>query len=164
MIRIGNSFDIHKRKNSRPLIIGGIKISDTNGLDGHSDADILTHVICESIMGAIGISDLGDLFPDTDNKYKNISSIILLKEVLNIMKNKQYTIINIDTQLILNTPHINKYNKIIKNNLISVLEIDEEQLNIKATRSEDSITSINDNKAIFAFATCLLERKNNDKY
>lgn len=158
-IRIGSSFDIHQRTFERKLILGGIKISDNNGLVGHSDADVLIHVICESILGAMGLEDLGKHFPDTDDKYKNISSVILLKHVLKIMDENNYQIINIDSQLILDSPHLSEYKNLMKENLCKILKIEENQINIKATRSEKSITAIKNNKAVFAFATILLEEK-----
>lgn len=160
-IRIGSSFDIHQRKHDRPLILGGIKISETDGLDGHSDADVLTHVIIESIIGALGLDDLGKHFPDTSSKYKNISSIVLLNRAIELMEKQNFEIVNIDSQIILDTPHLSEYKLEIKNNLCKVLDIDASQLNIKATRSEQSITSIKDSKAIFAFATILLKGKEN---
>lgn len=158
-IRIGSSFDIHKRAFERKLILGGIKISDNNGLVGHSDADVLIHVICEAILGAMGFEDLGKHFPDTDVKYKNISSVILLKHVLKIMDENNYQIINIDSQLILDSPHLSEYNLLMKENLCKILKIEKNQINIKATRSEKSITAITNNDAVFAFATILLEEK-----
>lgn len=158
-IRIGSSFDIHQRKATRPFILGGVEISKENGLDGHSDADVLTHVICESILGAIGEDDLGKHFPDTSSKFKNIKSTILLEKALELMNEANYQICNIDTQIILDTPYLSDYKTLIKNNLCEIMNIDSSQLNIKATRSEHSITSIKNNEAVFAFATTLLEEK-----
>lgn len=162
-IRIGSSFDIHEKCASRPLILGGVKISDENGLIGHSDADVLTHVITESILGALGLDDLGKHFPDTSNKFKNISSILLLEKAKELMQELNFEICNIDTQIILDTPYLKDYKELIRKNLCSVLEIEYSQLNIKATRSENSITAITNDKAMFAFATILLKEKENGK-
>lgn len=158
-IRIGSSFDIHQRTENRPFILGGIEVDKKNGLLGHSDADVLTHVICESILGALGCDDLGKHFPDTSSKFKNIKSTILLKKAIEIMNIKKYKICNIDTQIILDTPYLSEYKQLMKTNLCEIMNIEQSQLNIKATRSESSITSIKNNQAVFAFATTLLEEK-----
>lgn len=158
--RIGSSFDIHQCDKSRPLILGGVQIAKQNGLMGHSDADVLTHVITEAIIGALGLGDLGQHFPDTSVKFKDINSTVLLLNAIELMEQQNFKIGNIDTQIILDSPKLSEFNNTIKINLCSILKIDQTQLNIKATRCEHSITAIENNAAIFAFATILLEENN----
>ena len=109
MYRIGFSKDIHPLKENRPLILGGIHIPYHLGLDGHSDADVVIHAISEAILGALAIGDLGTHFPDNDDKYKNIDSTILLKEVVKMMENNHYEINNIDVQIGLSKPKLKDY-------------------------------------------------------
>lgn len=136
MFKIGHSTDIHRLVQGRDLILGGVKIDHPYGLDGHSDADVLLHAITESIIGALGLGDIGTLFPDTDDKYLGIDSMILLQEVNKIMHDKGFKIVNIDATLYLEEPKIRPYGEVIVNNIAAGLQIDSEQVNVKATRGE----------------------------
>ena len=135
-MRIGQSSDIHQLSSDRPLILGGVEIESEKGCVGHSDADVLVHVIAESILGALALGDLGKHFPDTDPKYKGISSLILLKQVIHLMKEKNYKIGNIDALVIIEEPKLAPYLEQMKEKLCPILEIEFNQINLKATRGE----------------------------
>ena len=109
MYRIGQSTDIHQLVENRKLILGGVEIPSTLGLKGHSDADVLVHAIAEAILGALALNDLGTLFPDNDDKYKGISSLILLKEVYKLMDEKGYKINNVDSLVLIEKPRLRNY-------------------------------------------------------
>jgi len=135
-MRIGNGFDVHKFTKNRELFLGGIKIPYELGLEGHSDADVLLHAICDAILGAIGLGDIGLHFPDNDLSYKNIASKELLKKTNKMLKDKSYKICNIDATIIAEKPKISPYRDKIKQNIANILNIDFEKINIKATTTE----------------------------
>lgn len=153
--RIGHSFDIHRLVENRKLILGGIEIPYHLGLLGHSDADVLIHVVTEAILGALGADDLGTNFPDNDPKYQDISSVVLLKSVLNQMKTQKYGISNIDISLYLEEPKIKIYREKILNNLEFLLAVEKDKINLKATTTE-KIGPIGKNEAIACEAVVLL--------
>ena len=136
MYRIGQSTDIHQLVENRKLIIGGVEIPYHLGLKGHSDADVLLHAIAEAILGALVENDLGTLFPDTDEKYKGISSLILLKEVYKLMDQKGYKINNIDSLVIIEKPRLREYIDQMKSNIANALNTSVNNVNVKATCSE----------------------------
>jgi len=136
IMKIGIGYDVHSFKKGRKLILGGVEINFDKGLSGHSDADVLTHSIMDAILGACGLGDIGGHFSDSDMKYKDISSLLLLKEVKNKMKSKEYKIENIDCVLILEKPKIFSYIPEMKKKLSKVLEINTDKVNIKATTTE----------------------------
>jgi 2-C-methyl-D-erythritol 4-phosphate cytidylyltransferase / 2-C-methyl-D-erythritol 2,4-cyclodiphosphate synthase len=156
-MRIGHSFDIHRLVENRPLILGGITIDYHMGLLGHSDADVLLHVVSEAILGALALGDLGKIFPDTDPKFKDISSVEILKHILGLMKNKSYQIVNIDTTIFAEEPKLNTYISRLRENLSSLLNLNSEQVSIKATTYE-KLDSIGQKKAIAAEAVVLLKQ------
>lgn len=135
-MRIGIGYDVHKLVEGRKLIIGGELIEYKLGLLGHSDADVLVHAIIDAILGAVGEGDIGTLFPDTDSKYKDIDSLILLEKVREILENKKCQIGNIDSIIIAQQPKMAPHIKAMKKNIASVLEIEEDMVNIKATTTE----------------------------
>lgn len=136
MLRIGQGYDIHVFEKSRPLIIGGEVLRDHDGLLGHSDADVLIHAIMDALLGAAGLRDIGYYFPDTDPKYKGISSIKLLKEVKKKLDEEGYIIGNIDSTVIAEEPKLNPYIEKMKANISGALEIEISQIAIKATTKE----------------------------
>ncbi len=136
MIKIGHSYDVHRLVEDRKLILGGLEIEHTKGLLGHSDADVLLHAITESIIGALALGDIGTLFPDTDDKYKGIDSMILLTEVIEIMKQHNYRIGNIDATLYLEQPKMRPHIDNMRKNIARNIGIELEQINLKATRGE----------------------------
>ncbi len=157
-MRIGQSTDIHPLVEDRELILGGVHIESMLGAYGHSDADVLVHAIAESIIGALALGDLGKHFPDTDPKYKGISSLLILKEVVKLMDDHNYKIGNIDALILLEKPKLAPYMPEIKKNLCQVLKIDENQINVKATRGE-KLGYVGRMEGIMAQAVCLLEEK-----
>ncbi len=136
MIKIGHSYDVHRLVEERKLILGGLEIKHTKGLLGHSDADVLLHAITESIIGALALGDIGTLFPDTDDQYKGIDSMILLTKVIEIMKDNNYRIGNIDATLYLEQPKMRPHIDNMRANIANNIGIDITQVNLKATRGE----------------------------
>lgn len=157
-MRIGQSTDIHQLTETRPLILGGVEIDSDLGLLGHSDADVLTHVIMESILGALALGDLGKHFPDTDPKYKGSRSTDLLKEVVKLMKEKGYQIVNLDSLVIIEKPKLSPYLEAMKEILCPLLEIEFNQINIKATRGE-KMGYIGRREGVMAQCVVLLEER-----
>lgn len=157
-MRIGQSTDIHPLVQGRPLILGGVTIESTVGALGHSDADALTHAIAESILGACALGDLGKHFPDTDPRYKGVSSLILLEACVDKMHESGYEIENIDALVLLEKPKLAPYMEAMKASLCSVLKIELNCLNLKATRGE-GLGFIGRNEGVVAQAICLLRSK-----
>ena len=135
-MRVGIGFDVHSFKTGRRLVLGGVEIEYSKGLSGHSDADVLVHAMMDALLGAAGLRDIGVYFPDTDTRYKNISSLLLLKEVKNIINDKGLEIINIDSTLILEKPKVSPYITAMLSKLSGALELDPGRLGIKATTTE----------------------------
>jgi len=133
---VGFGYDVHKFKKSRKLFLGGVKISDTNGLDGHSDADVLVHALMDALLGASGQNDIGHFFPTNDDKYKNISSIELLKIVVKTLKQKKFKINNVDITVVAEKPKIYPYIEQMKDILSKTLNIKKQFIAIKATTNE----------------------------
>lgn len=133
---VGFGYDVHRFKKNRKLFLGGIKISDKNGLDGHSDADVLIHALMDALLGAAGQKDIGHFFPNTDMKYKNISSVELLKTVVKTLKSKKYKIVNVDMTVVAEKPKIYPYIDDMKEVLSETLKIKKDYISIKATTNE----------------------------
>ncbi len=158
-MRIGHSYDVHRLSTERKLILGGIEIEHHSGLEGHSDADVLLHAITEAIIGAMSLGDIGTLFHDTDPKYKGIDSMILLREVIEIMNENKYQIVNIDASLYLEQPKMRPHMDKICENIANNININRNQINVKATRGE-KMGFIGREEGIAAEAVVLL--KSND--
>lgn len=156
MLRIGQSVDIHPLKEGRDLILAGVKIPYEKGLDGHSDADVLTHAIAESILGALALKDLGSHFPDTDPKYKGISSILLLEHVYELMREKGYVVNNLDATILAQEPKLAPYNTAMSENIARALHCQVDQVSIKATRGEH-LGFVGRREGMCALCVCLLE-------
>ena len=135
-MKIGIGYDVHAFCENRKLVLGGIEIKYERGLLGHSDADVLIHAINDAILGALGMGDIGLHFPDTDLRYKDISSVILLEKVITIMKNINYKIVNCDNVLILEKPKVFPYFDLMRNKLSPIMGIEKRSFNIKATTTE----------------------------
>ena len=153
---IGHGYDIHKLVTNRKLIIGGVDIPHTKGLLGHTDADVLTHAIIDALLGASGLGDIGQYFPDTDPKWKNANSLDLLEVVHAALKNKGYSVINIDSTIVAEEPKLAKYTVDMKKNLSEVLEIKKTQINVKA-KTNEGLDSIGQKDAICAWAVVLID-------
>ncbi len=135
-MRIGIGYDVHKLVEGRDLIIGGVKIPHEKGLLGHSDADVLTHAIMDALLGAAALGDIGTHFPDTAAEYKDADSLVLLKEVKRMLKERSYKIINIDGVIIAQEPKMKPHIPAMRKVLCEVLNLQEDQINIKATTEE----------------------------
>ncbi len=157
MYRIGTGYDIHKLIEGRDLIIGGIKITHEKGLLGHSDADVLIHAIIDAMLGALCLDDIGTLFPDTDPKYKDIDSTVLLKHVYELVHSKGYEIVNIDSNIIAQAPKMMPYIPKMKDVLCKVLAINPEQLSIKA-KTKEKMDAVGQKLAIEANAVILIRK------
>lgn len=135
-MRIGIGYDVHALAENRELIIGGVKIPFEKGLDGHSDADVLIHAVMDSLLGAMGLGDIGRLFPDTDDAYKGADSRVLLRQVVQLMDEKNYKLGNIDAVIIAQKPKMSPHIEKMKKNLAEDLKTDANNINIKATTTE----------------------------
>ncbi len=135
-IKIGHGYDVHRLTEGRKLILGGVEIPHSFGLLGHSDADVLTHAAMDAVIGALGLGDIGKHFPDTDDKYKDISSLVLAKKCAELLKENGYTLSNIDATVIAQKPKLAPYIYNMKENLSKVFEIPADRINIKATTEE----------------------------
>ena len=158
MFRIGNGYDVHRLVTGRKLILGGVDIPHTLGLDGHSDADALLHAISDAILGALGAGDIGKYFPDTDPKWKGVSSLILLKEVGAMCAEKGFVIANIDSIIAAQKPKIAPYIQGMQKNIADALDIDSAQVNVKATTTE-TLGYVGREEGMTAYAVVLLEKK-----
>lgn len=136
MIRIGTGYDVHRLVEGLPLWIGGVQIPHTHGLLGHSDADVLIHAVCDALLGAAALGDIGKHFPDTDPQYKGISSVILLTNVGKLLKEKGYTVVNIDSTIVAQRPKLAPYIQQMRQAMADALGIDVEQVSVKATTTE----------------------------
>lgn len=155
-MRIGHGYDIHIFAEDRPLYIGGIKIRDNNGLLGHSDADVLIHAIMDSLLGAAGLRDIGYYFPDTDIKYKGVDSKVLLKEVLRMISDEGFKIVNIDATVVMEKPKLKDYIMPIREKLAEVMGISLSSINVKATTNEKQ-DAVGEGKAVEVFSVALIE-------
>jgi len=157
-MRIGFGYDVHPLVEGRTLILGGVSIPFDKGLAGHSDADVVAHAIADALLGAAGLGDIGEHFPDNDNKFKNISSLLLLKEVERKLTFEKLKIVNIDVTLVLQNPKISLYKKEMIRNLASSLFLTPDQVNIKATTAE-KLGFIGKGEGAVCYAVALLETR-----
>lgn len=158
-MRIGQGYDLHALIEGDGLIIGGVKIPHTKKFLAHSDGDVLVHSIIDSILGAMGESDIGTFFPDNDPKYRQANSIILLNEIISLMKKNGYKISNIDTTIIAQEPKLMPYINKIKLKLCATLEIANTQIAVKA-KTNEKMDAIGEGRAIAAYSTVLLQSIN----
>lgn len=156
-MRIGIGYDIHQLVKNRDLILGGVKIPYELGLLGHSDADVLVHAIIDSIFGALALRDIGYHFPDSDEKYKNVDSLKLLKETNELIKKEGYKIENIDSNIICQKPKLMDYIEQMRKNIAFILNIELNQISIKA-KTNEKMDSTGNGIAIVANAVCLLNK------
>lgn len=154
-IRVGHGYDVHKLVENRKLILGGIEIDYEFGLLGHSDADVLLHAICDALLGASGLGDIGKHFPDTDEKYKGIDSKILLSNVNEKIKVLGYKISNIDATIVAQKPKLAGYLNDMKSTISSILDVDIDRINIKAT-TEEELGFTGRKEGIAAHAVCII--------
>ncbi|MBP3354305.1 MAG: 2-C-methyl-D-erythritol 2,4-cyclodiphosphate synthase [Bacteroidales bacterium] len=156
-IRVGLGYDVHRLVEGRELWLGGVKIKHTLGLDGHSDADVAIHALCDAILGAAALRDIGYHFPPSDNKFKNIDSKLLLKDVVKIVKEKGYKIGNADITICAERPKINPHIPSMVETLAPILEVEKDYVSIKATTTE-KLGFVGKEEGIAAHAVVLIEK------
>ena len=135
-IRIGMGYDVHALVAGRDLILGGVKIPHETGLLGHSDADVLLHALCDALLGALGLPDIGHQFPNTDERYAGISSLLLLERCFDLVREQEYRVVNLDITLLLQEPKIAPFIPAMKENIAKILAITPQEVSIKATTTE----------------------------
>ena len=156
-LRVGFGFDVHRLDEGQPFFLGGIKIPHSKGAVGHSDADVLIHTICDAILGAADLRDIGFHFPDTDGKYKGIDSKILLKDVMALVRKEGYELSNVDATIALQVPKINPYVPEMKSVLAQTMGVAPGQISIKATTTE-KLSFVGREEGISAYAVALIQR------
>jgi len=153
--KIGIGYDMHRLVEGRKLVLGGVEIPYEKGLEGHSDADVLVHAICDAILGALGKGDIGEHFPDTDEQYKDISSLVLLGKIGAIVDEENYKVNNIDCVIQAEEPNFKNYKPQMRASIAEKLAVDEGAVNVKAT-TQERLGAIGKKEGIAAFASVLL--------
>ena len=154
-MRVGLGYDVHRLVRGRPLILGGVTIPSEWGLDGHSDADVLLHAIGDALLGALALGDLGQHFPDTDPRYRGISSHVLLEAVVGLLDERAYTVCNLDSVVIAQQPRLAPYLPEIRRKLADILRIEVASVSVKAKTAE-SLGALGRAEGIAAYAVCLI--------
>lgn len=157
-IRVGFGFDVHQLVENHPFILGGVELEHPSGASGHSDADVLVHAICDAILGAANLRDIGYHFSNTDERWKGISSLILLSECVKLLNQKGWNLGNIDAMLCLEAPKINPYIPMMKHKIAEAAGISEDDISIKATTNE-TMGFIGRKEGLVAYAVCLIEKQ-----
>ena len=155
-MRIGNGYDAHRLAPGRKLILGGVEIPHAAGLLGHSDADVLTHAIIDALLGAAGLGDIGSRFPDSEAKYKNIVSLLLLRAVSDLLAERRMKVINVDSVVVAQEPRLAPYTDDMRGSLAACLGLSADAVSVKAT-TEEGMGFTGKKKGIAAYAVCLLE-------
>ena len=155
-MRIGHGYDVHRIREGRPLVLGGVTIDCPFGLDGHSDADVLTHAVIDALLGAAALGDIGQMFPDSDPQYKGIASLLLLKRAYAAVRRAGYTLVNLDTTVLCQRPKLAPSIASMREKLATVLQIDLGSISVKAT-TEEGLGFTGRGEGIAAHAVCLLE-------
>ncbi|KZV31533.1 2-C-methyl-D-erythritol 2,4-cyclodiphosphate synthase, chloroplastic [Dorcoceras hygrometricum] len=156
--RVGHGFDLHRLEPGYPLIIGGIDIPHDRGCEAHSDGDVLLHCVVDAILGALGLPDIGQIFPDTDPKWKGAASSVFLKEAVRLMHEAGYELGNLDATLILQRPKLSPHKETIRTNLCNLLGADPSAVNLKA-KTHEKVDSLGENRSIAAHTVVLLMKK-----
>jgi 2-C-methyl-D-erythritol 2,4-cyclodiphosphate synthase len=156
-IKVGFGFDVHQLQEGRKLILGGVDIPHDKGALGHSDADVVIHALCDALLGAAGLKDIGFYFPDTDAAFKNIDSTILLSRVIELIEERKYTVGNADISLVLEKPKIKPHIDLMKEILAPILKINTEDISIKATTNE-KLGYVGREEGVAAYAVVLIEK------
>ncbi|CAM3864774.1 2-C-methyl-D-erythritol 2,4-cyclodiphosphate synthase [Mucilaginibacter galii] len=156
-LRVGFGFDVHQLKEEHPFVMGGVTLPHHSGAFGHSDADVIVHAICDGLLGAANLRDIGYHFSNTDERWRGISSLILLQHVVELLKEKGWSIGNIDAMICLEAPKINPHIPAMKVNIAQAAGISEEDISIKATTNEQ-MGFIGRGEGVVAYAVCLIEK------
>lgn len=155
-MRIGHGYDVHRLVECRDLVLGGVTIPFEKGLLGHSDADVLLHAVMDALLGAAGFGDIGKLFPDTDDAYKGISSMLLLEKVASALRERGYSVGNVDVTMIAQKPKLRPYIPQMEENIARVLQVSADRINVKAT-TEEHLGFTGDGSGMSCHAVCILE-------
>lgn len=155
-MRIGMGYDVHRLVEGRPLILAGVRIPFEKGLSGHSDADVLAHAVCDALLGAAGLGDIGEHFPDSDTQYKDADSMVLLKRCFNMLKTKGYELVNIDTTIMAQAPRLLPYKSEMRHNLAAALASPVDRVGVKATTTE-GLGFIGKGEGIAAMCVALID-------
>lgn len=158
MYRIGNGYDVHRLVEGRKLILGGVEIPHRLGLDGHSDADVLLHALCDALLGACGAGDIGGHFPDTDSQWKGVSSLLLLKRVGEICAERGFEVVNTDCVIVAQKPKVAPFIREMGKNIATALAVEASRINVKATTTE-TLGFAGREEGIAAYAVALLKEK-----
>jgi len=158
-IKVGFGFDVHQLQVGRKLILGGVEIEHEKGALGHSDADVIIHALCDALLGAAGLKDIGFYFPDTDATFKNIDSKILLEKVIQLIEERNYFVGNVDISLVLEKPKIKPHIDEMKVQLAPILKIDLDDISIKATTNE-KLGYVGREEGVAAYAVVLIQKTN----
>ena len=161
-MRVGIGYDIHQLKEGRPLILGGVQIPHTHGLDGHSDADALTHAVCDALLGAMGEGDLGRYYPSSDPQFANMKSLDMLEGVHVKLEERGFRLVNLDTVVVAQAPRLGNYVAEMSKQLARVLRVDPSLVNVKV-KSHDRLGAIGREEGIATQAVCLLARTSSDE-
>lgn len=156
-MRIGHGYDVHRLVDGRKLVLGGVEIPFQRGLLGHSDADVLLHAICDALLGAAALGDIGKHFPDTDERYKDISSLFLLENTDELLEQNGFKVVNIDSTVVAQAPRLSPYIKKMVCNISGVLGVEENQINVKAT-TEENLGFTGSGEGIAAYAVCIIKK------
>jgi 2-C-methyl-D-erythritol 2,4-cyclodiphosphate synthase len=156
-LRIGTGVDYHQLADGRKLFIGGVEIPHHKGSLGHSDADVLLHAICDAMLGALALGDIGTHFPDTSSEFKNIDSKILLQRSFDKIREKGYHVVNVDSTLCLQAPKIKPYISLMQQTIAAILELEQDAVSVKATTTE-KMGFVGREEGLVAYATVLLEK------
>ncbi len=156
-IKVGFGFDVHQLKENHPFVVGGVTLEHRKGAFGHSDADVLLHAICDALLGAANLRDIGFHFKNTDPQWKDISSVILLQKSVKLLKEKGYQVGNIDAMLCLEAPKINPYIPQMQENIAAAIGISVDDISIKATTGEQ-MGFVGREEGVVAYAVCLIEK------
>lgn len=155
--RIGHGYDVHKLEEGKKFVIGGIEIDHHKGAVGHSDADVVIHVICDALLGALSLGDIGKHFPDTDDKYKGIDSKILLQKVMKLIQEEKCKISNVDVTILLHKPKLRNYIDSMRDILSNIMEINKSQISVKATTTE-GLGFVGREEGVAAHCVCILKQ------
>ena len=158
-MRIGHGYDVHRLVEGRPLIVGGVEIPYEKGLLGHSDADVLLHAIADALLGSVGLGDIGLHFPDTDARFKDADSSLLLEHVVQLLRGRKYRVGNIDATIVAQRPKMRPYIQQMRDHVAKICGVQADQVNIKAT-TEEGLGLTGRGEAIAAHAVCLVEGMN----
>ncbi len=161
-IKVGFGFDVHQLKEGHPFVLGGVNLEHHSGAYGHSDADVLLHAICDALLGAANLRDIGFHFKNTDPRWKGVSSILLLQETVKLLDEKGWSIGNIDAMLCLEAPKINPHIPQMQKNIAEAIHMSQEDISIKATTNEQ-MGFIGREEGVVAYAVCLIEKASGNR-